>query len=502
MTFTTENTVSSGKPGERGKRTAQAVRGRWGLDGGRLAETGKKRRWTAQRSELLQGAPEYSLSRTGRALFYRRAGVAAIAFASAALVLGVETSFFPKTGLTRPLYIFHDDVYLVLKGRLYTNYFPFSLALLLLAAASVSLSVLDYVSGRPLLLHGWLAWMRRAMGLPWLRRWLVRSHAFAVRLGAGDHALDLIACANWRDAMAEAVRPGGSRTAARQLDRMGALRMQLVMNRAADEGQAQECALEAFAIALETSGAAAREGVPSILQQAKEIASRLKFSGRGGVTEHTGGPLFGRLALLVEACAVFEQKRVAHQATEQIGGRRNVFEALAERDSARRRVIDGWRSTLQQGLFLADPFSQSLDLRPCGLDAADPAHAGRVASELSCWLAAEFEAPELAASWLDGMDSLRFSLECLLERLEWEGKLDAALAAQPMLAALERLTRHCPSTFDHARLARMMADSPAPAQREGRSRLIKGGPSPLIRWRFGQAAADAARFAGGQFARD
>jgi hypothetical protein len=530
---------------------------RLGLDGGGLTEGGGWRR-LEQRSELLQGVSASRRRVEPGALARRRLTVAVVALAVLAVAYAVGEALLPVTGATRWLYVIHDDVYLVLKGYLFTALFPASFVVLLLALAILFLALQHYLSERPVLLTLWLAWLRWMAGQAPVQGWLVSSHRFAVRHGAEDHALDLVAYAAQREALMDVVwgQPEAAAGCAR-LDGLTALRMRLTLNRGAsplpsgeraesqrlslikaksltfrvrglflpsverlsrkrqapspqpsprsypEQGyepskiaglQAQASGerafplgrgLEAAAIAVETMAAEGR--TPLTRSRLDEIVNAFKPQ------PDEQRPPFDSAALLAELGVLLEAASPIQEADEA-----RLFELLgsvAQRITARRRQIERWLPPLQEALFFSGRIGSDLGMEESGLEMETAPFAARLATDLAFRLALAFDDPAIAQTWIDGLDALRLALESVLESLPDDDSRARFLAARPRLMTLERFTRHCPGTFDHARLARLLADQ----AEEGRRAVprLSGGPPSLIRRRFGEDAVAAARLAGG-----
>lgn len=446
------------------------------------------RKRAAQRSELLQGVPAAPWLPGKQVLSARRLGVVAVCVLAFALAWGVKTSFFPQMGPARLLYHLHDEVYLPIKGYFYTGLFPASLWLMIVALAAMALAAQHYLTGRPLLLEAWLAWTRWFVRVGAARDWVIRSHRFALKLGAREPALDLIARADWRAALIDAAwsDPRGmqapSSGACSRLDRIAALRIDLALNHggmAADGALA--AALEAAAVAVETLAALPQGSAPLAANRLRAILDEHGFTQEEADGALTAAAPFDGRALLTELRLLMEAAGTLPGTKESGADAGRVFKVVSRRVVRRRLKVEDWALEAQELLFLPVGGPVAMGVAAAGLSLKSAVATARLATEASFRTAEAFSDPAAARVWLDGPDALRLALESVLESLEDERGQEALLEAQPELAVLERFTKECPGTQDHRRLAALLEEFQGDRRALAVVRLAAGAQSVAAR---------------------
>ncbi len=118
------------------------------------------------RSPLLAPMPRYRKPGRAARVTRRMLACAILAGAFVALQLSVPTKRLGAGQAAKVLYWLHDNVYLWLKGHLFTQFFPFGLAICLLILALLAPQLAGYVADRSLLRRPHLRLLRRVVAAP------------------------------------------------------------------------------------------------------------------------------------------------------------------------------------------------------------------------------------------------------------------------------------------------------------------------------------------------
>lgn len=132
------------------------------------------------RSRYLAPLPPLRSEGRARRIFVRSIIGLALAAIVGTLLAIVAWQLLPERGAGYPLYWLHDALYLPVKGRTYTAFFPLSVVWWFLIALSLTLGTISWLSDRSLIRSPHIRWLNWLVGREGNERWLIPA-ALALR---------------------------------------------------------------------------------------------------------------------------------------------------------------------------------------------------------------------------------------------------------------------------------------------------------------------------------